>query len=168
MNKHILEKLHFIGGITPVNLATGANNGDVVSLKNFGRMAVVLYKGAGAAAEDIVIKVEQCSSVAASDPKPLNFTRVDIMSTSPALTALNEFTTVTQAEANSFSASTLGENEAIVVIDFKAEDLDVDNGFDCLRATIADAGTTSQIGGVLYIGHEPRYATVPMKSAIVD
>jgi len=44
----------------------------------------------------------------------------------------------------------------------------VDNGFDCVNVSVDDVGDTSQIGHILYILTEPRYASEPMPSAIVD
>lgn len=168
LNQHILEKMQIVAGIIPINLATGANDGDWVSMKNFGRCAVVVFKGAGVDPEDPVIKVEQATVVAGSDAKALTFTRIDVIAASPALTALGVFTTATQSAANSYSTSTLAENQAIAVIDIKAEDLDIDGGFDCIRVRIADVGTTSQIGCALYLMHEPRYASATLPSVIVD
>ena len=62
----------------------------------------------------------------------------------------------------------VGTVEGIIVIDVAAEDLDIDGGFDCLRATIADVGTTAQIGGMLYFLHEPRNASATLPTAIED
>ncbi len=44
------------------------------------------------------------------------------------------------------------------------------NGFDCVRATIADVGAAAQPGDLLYILSQPRYAhgAENMPSAIVD
>jgi hypothetical protein len=84
------------------------------------------------------------------------------------LSALGTFTQNTQAAANTYVDAVSAESEAIMVIDIKAEDLDIANGFDCLRCTIADVGTTSQIGGVLYLLHEPRYGSGTLPSAIAD
>ncbi len=51
-----------------------------------------------------------------------------------------------------------------------AADLDVDNDFDCIRATIADVGAAAQPEDLLYILSEPRFGDAPenMLSAIVD
>ena len=54
------------------------------------------------------------------------------------------------------------------MIDVLAEDLDIDNGFDCLRASLADVGVVAQLGAMPYLLHEPRYASDPLPSAIVD
>ena len=74
----------------------------------------------------------------------------------------------TQAAANTFALTSDAALQAIAVIDVKAEDLDIDNGFDCLQANVADVGTNSQIGCILYFLHEPRDQVAPLASAIID
>lgn len=165
MNRHFLEKAQIVGAITPVNMASGANNGDWISMKNYGRCAIVLFKGTGTAAEDPVITLQQATDVAGTSSKSLTFTRIDYKAGT--LSSVSQFTTVNQAAAGNYTLDA-GELEAIAVIDIKAEDLDKSNGFDCLRCNIADVGTTSQIGGVLYFLHEPRFASATLPGAITD
>lgn len=168
MNKHFLEKMQVVGGVTPVNLAAGTTVGDFVSMKNYGRCAIVLYKGIGGASEDTTITIDQAVDVAGSGTvKVVEFTRADYKA-GTLLTAVGTFTTVEQAAAGTYLLSGIGTYEGIVVIDIKAEDLDIDGGFDCIRAKMSDPGTTAQLGGLLYFLHEPRNAKPTMDSAIVD
>jgi hypothetical protein len=51
----------------------------------------------------------------------------------------------------------MGETAQVVVIDISVEDMDVANGYDWLQANIADTGSTSKIGAMFYILHDPRY-----------
>lgn len=155
MNRHLLEKVQIAGGFTPVDMATGANTGNWVSLKGYGRCSIVLFKGRGASAEPPTITLAQATEVAGTTSKSLTFTRID--QKTGTLSAIGVFTTTTQAAASTYALAA-GNTEVIAVVDIKAEDLDIANGYDCLRCTIADVGTTSQIGGVLYLLHEPRYA----------
>ena len=127
MSLHFLEKCQIVSGFVPVNLATAVNTGDYVSLKNYGRCAVVFFAAAGTAGDDPTI-------------------------------------TLTQAQ----DVSGTGVIQKIWVIDAQAEDLDIANGFDCLKAEVSDAGANSQIGGLLYILHEPRFASDPLPSAIAN
>jgi len=60
------------------------------------------------------------------------------------------------------------EAEAIIAVDIKAEDLDVDNDFDCVRLDVADVGSNAQLGCGFYILYEPRSAEEPALSAIAD
>lgn len=167
MNRHFNEKVNIVPAVMPVNLATGANTGDWVCMKYYGRCAIVFIAGVGAASQDPTITVLQATTITGTSSKALNFTRIDTKQGS-ALTAVGQFTTVTQAAANTYTSDTSGETQKVWVIDIKAEDLDIDNGFDCVSVTMADVGTASQVGTLLFMMHEPREATAPLPSAIIN
>lgn len=166
MNEHILEKIDIVPAFVPINIGT-ARTGDTISMKNHGRCAIVFFGAAGTASEDPTITVEQCSSVAPSNAKSLTFTRVDTKQGAD-LAAVGTWTKVTQSAANTYTNLTAAEQQKIWVVDIKAEDLDVDGGFDCIRVSVGDAGSTNQIAAGLYILHEPRYAKEGGVSAIAD
>lgn len=166
MNQHILEKMQIVAGIIPVDMSTAANNGDYVSMKNFGRCAIVVFKAIGTAGDDPTITVSQASDVSGTGVKALNFTRVDYKLGTQ--TGIGTFTTATPAAGNTYVDAASAEAQMLAVIDIKAEDLDMENGFDCLRVSIADIGTNAQLGCALYLLHEPRFATNPLPSAIID
>ncbi|MFN4017613.1 MAG: hypothetical protein ACK4JB_19895 [Reyranella sp.] len=167
MNKHILEKTQIVAGIIPVDTQSGANNGDWVSLKGYGRCAVVFYKAAGVAGDDPVFTLRQAQDVSGTGAKALDFTRIDTKV--GAQTGIGQFTTNTQAAANTYTDAASAEAQAIMVVDIKAEDLDVDGGFDCVQLQIPDTGSAgAQLGCALYLLHEPRYGTIPLPSAIAD
>lgn len=161
----LVEKAQIQPAAAPVNLATAGMTGDWVSLANYRRCAVVFNKGVGAASQDTTITLLQATSAAGAGSKALNFTRVDTKQAS-ALSAVGQFTTVTQAAGNTYTSNTSGEDEALWVIDIDSDSLDVANGFKFISATVADPGTNSQIANILYILHEPRYGDVPLPSAI--
>ena len=165
MNQHLLEKLQIAAGVVHFDMAAGPAQGDWVSLKTYGRCAVVLVKTPGAAGEDPVLNLEQATDVAGTDAKALTFDRIDIKEGD--LSAIGTFTKLPHG-ISSYTGAGSAQSEAIWAIDVKAEDLDIDNGFDCLRASLADVGVTSQLATVLYLLHEPRYAGDPLPSAIVD
>jgi hypothetical protein len=166
-NQHILEKMQIVPCIVPVNLATGANTGDWVSLKNYKRCAVVFVKGAGTGGQDPTLTFLQATTVAGAGSKNLTSVTRGDRKAATALTSVGTFTTVTQAAANTFTA-TDGAAQALWVVDIKAEDLDIDGGFDCMQVNIADPGTGTALGSVLYLLHDPRDVAVPLASAIVD
>ena len=124
-------------------------------------------QAAGTAGDDPTITLVQAQDVAATGEKPLNFTRIDTKQGAD-LTAVGTFTTVIQAAANTYTDATSAEVQAIWVIDIKSEDLDVDNGFDCIKASVSDVGTNAQLGCLLYIGHDPRLVAAPLASAIAN
>jgi hypothetical protein len=166
MNQHFLEKTQVVSGFVPINMATGANAGDRVSLKNYGRCAIIFFKAAGTDGDDPTLTLQQHTAVSGGWTKDLDFTRIDVKQGT--LTSVGQFTTVTQAAADDYTDATSAEVQAIWVIDVLAEHLDVDGGYDCISATVGDVGTNAQLGCLLYMLHEPRYASGTLPSAIID
>lgn len=165
MNKHILEKIEIVPGFVPINIGT-ARTGDVCSLKNYGRIAVVFFGDVGVNGEDPTLTIQQAKSVAPSNAKDITFTRVDTKQGT--LTSVGTWTKVTQAAAATYTNTDAGGQQKVWVVDIKAEDLDVDNGFDCIYASISDAGTATSLACLLYILHEPRFVKEGGVSAIAD
>jgi hypothetical protein len=165
-NLRFLEKNQIVQAIDPVDLNSGANAGDWVSLKNYHRCAVVVEANNGTAANDITLTLLQATDVSGSDSKALNFTRIDVKQATD-IGAVAQFTEVTQAAANTYTSATNGESELIYVIDFLDTDLDVDGGFDCIQLSINQAGA-AKVGSALYILHDPKYGTDPGLGAIAD
>lgn len=176
MNRHFVEKNQVCQGVLPVDFQTGANNGDWVSLKEFGRCAIVFFKAIGTAGDDPVLTLKQASDVAGTGAKALNITDVRKKQAATNLLAVGQFTQSTSGSpatndtfsTNTWTNSDLAEQAAIVVIDVKAEDLDLANSFDCIQLSVADIGGNAQLATFLYFLHEPRYALAALPSAIVD
>ena len=170
MNKLLLESLQIVSGFVPIDMKTGANTGDIVSMKGYRRLAVVFFKAAGTGGDDPTLTIEQMTDVSnsQSDNKALNFTT--IYSKEGTQTSIGQWTKTTQAAANTYTNATLAEKQAIIVVEFKAEDLDIDNNFDCVRASVADVGTNAQLGCLLYLLGDPIESQAPenMLSAIAD
>ncbi len=176
VNLHFLEKNQVVSAFVPVAMNAGAPSVDWVSLKDYGRCAIVFFKAIGTAGDDPTITLLQAKTVAGGSSKGLTITRIDKKQAATNLLATGTFTTSTSTSAasndtfatNTWTNSDLAEQPAVIVIDVKAEDLDIDNDFDCLSFTIADVGTNAQLGCALFFLHEPKYAAVPLPSAIVD
>lgn len=165
MSLHILDKIDLVSGIVPINIGS-ARSSDVISMKNHGRCAIYFHKAAGSASEDPTITVLQATSITPSSAKAVNFT--DVYTKQGTLTSVGTWTKTTQAAGNTYTNATASENEACWVIDISADMLDVDNGFDCLQVTIADAGSVNQLAALTFILHEPRYAKSGGISAIAN
>lgn len=163
MNALFAERCNIVPLIMPVNLATGANTGDFVCMKNYDRMTIVFLAGVGAAAQDPTLTVLQATSDGGST-KALDFTRLDVKQAS-ALTSVGTYTAVTQAAGNTYTEATSGEKQKLWQVDITGDMLDRDNGYDWVQVTIADTGSTSQIGCVFAIMGDTRYAG-PLLTAI--
>lgn len=176
MNKLFVEGHQVVAGFVPVAMNSGAPTIDWVSMKNYGRCTVIFFKAIGTAGDDPTLTFKQATSVAPSNAKALAVSRIDKKQGTQ--TSIGQFTKSTAdspATNDTFNTtngtwtnSDLAENQAIIVADIKAEDLDADNGFDCVSVTIADVGTNAQLGCLLFILSEPRYEASPLLSAIAD
>lgn len=161
--------IDIIPAIVPADLQT-ARDGDWVSLKNAQGCAVVVYKGAGTAGDDPSITIEQASDVAGTGAKVLNAIS-EFYKKIGTLTSVGTWTKVTQTADELVTVDTVSaEAEGIWVFNIENDQLDVDNGFDCLRVRIADTGTNAQLGCAFYILHGLRFAATPanLPSAIAD
>jgi len=165
MNQHFLEKVQIASGFVPVDLQTGANAGDWVNMENYGRCAVVFFAAVGTAGDDPTLTLLQATDVAGTGSKAVTFTRVDHKQGAD-LEAVGQFTEVSQTAANTYTDATSAEILKIWVVDIMAEDLDIDGGFSCLNAAVADVGLNAQLGCMLYMLHDPRIVTAALPSAI--
>lgn len=166
LNNLLAEEAQIVAGFGPADMAAAASTGDWVSLKGYERCTVVFFKGAGTAGDDPVLTLSQAQDVAGTGAKALNFTRVDVKQGT--LANVGTFTAVTQAAANTYTEATSAEAAAIWLVEVSGEMLDVDGGFDCIRASVADTGTNPQLGACLYVLRGARYGRNPLPSAIAD
>jgi hypothetical protein len=154
MNSLILERFQIVEGFPAVNLATAANNGDYVSLKHAARVAVVFTSGIGTAGEDPVLTIQQASDVSGTGAKALNIPTASAFKKQAAtsLAAVAAWSSASgDVSTNTLTNATSAEESALWVVEFTADELDVDNGFDCIRATVADVGTGAQTGYLFYL-----------------
>lgn len=166
MNALFAERFNVCSGFVPINMAAGAPTSDIVSLKNYNRCTILFFAAAGTGGDDPTITVTQKTAVGGTTSKAVNFTTVH--KKQGTLASVGQYTKVEAAAGNTFTHADLAEQQKIILIDITGEMLDVDGGYDCVQATVADVGTNSQLGGLLYILSEPRFATDTLPSAIVD
>ena len=160
---NIFDSVNFAEGFLPVNMATAANDGDWVSLKNYQAVGIILFSGPGASAEPATITLEQALDVSGGSAKALTISRYHKKQAATNLQAVGTWTIVTQTAAATVAlgSGADGDKAAIVGIWIKSEDLDADGGFDCVRARVADVGLTAQTGAILYALCNPRFKPVP-------
>jgi len=220
----LVQQQHVVPAVWPVDLNTGANAGDYVSMKNYKHLTVIItINTAGGTA---VVTMVQAKDVAATGAKALTFaeywmTGAKWKFTSPSgaftvgetvtgaggasgvvaevgadyilvytvnATAVVDGETLTGGTSGiTATADGIGINEDILlrlacsstfttpavatrtyVIEIDAQMLDVAGDFDCVRLNIAKMGTGSGIGAAVYILSEPRFAGIPMETAIYD
>lgn len=168
-NSLLLERFQIAEGILPIALTT-ARTGRVVSMRNYRRMGVLFYKGIGTASDDPTITILQGTDIAFGTNKALTFTSIWVKQDLTKLSDVAQWTKVTQSAANTYTDATSAEQAAMWWVEFQQSDLDIANGYDCIRASLSDVGTNSQIGCVLYFGGDPIYPAAPenMRGMVAD
>ena len=161
----MLDLMQIASGFVPVDLSAGANNGGWVDLKGYNRLLIVFYKGAaGSGTEDPTVTVLQASDVSGTGSKALNianvWTKINVD-----LTTIGQFTGA--PSANTFTVAGSAQLSAIWVIEILASDLDINNGFSCVQANVADVGSIAQLGCLLYVFGEARQSDTPALNASV-
>ena len=166
-----LETMMIVPAIRPVDLQDGANNGDFVSLKNYAHCAVVFHSAVGTGGDDPTINLNQATDVSGTSSKSLSvIDTIYVKQAATSLASTGQSSKVTQSAAATYTEATSAEQEALWVVEFDADELDVDNGFDCVQLTVADIGSNAQLGAAYYILTQPRFPAAPenMLSAIGD
>ena len=162
-NELILERMQIALGFAPIALTT-ARTGDAVSIKSYRRVGVLFLKAVGTASDDPTLTILQGTDIAFGTSKALNFSDVYVKQDLTKLSDVGQWTKVTRTGGsitNTYTDDTSAEQQAMWWVEFKAEDFDQDNGYDCIRASISDVGTNSQLGCVLYFGADPLYPASP-------
>ena len=142
LNANISEQIKFVLGL-PSAVPNNATP-DYVSLKNFERVAIVIAVKNGATVTGSAITLLQATSVAGAGEKPLAFAKAYRNIDADAADALSEFAVA----SNAFTTANTDSKNLMYVIEVKAEDLDVNNGFDCIRLGVGNA--TAATVSVLY------------------
>lgn len=158
-----------VPAIVPLDLQT-ARTGDWVSLKNAQGVCIVFFKAAGTAGDDPTLTFQQATDVAGTSAKNLSVVTT-VHKKQGTLTSVGAWTTVTQASAATYAGDgTSAEEQAVYVVEIEADQLDVDNGFDCVNVSCSDVGTNAQLGCALYLLYGLRHQAAPanLLSAIVD
>jgi hypothetical protein len=154
------ENINVASGLTVVDLATGANAGDVVHMDYWGECLVLLVKEAGAAGEPPIITVEQTQEIGGT-PKALTIRGGSYVKKGANLQAVGDWTKTAMTTANTLNL-TAGDTEAIVAMHIRSADLDMANGYNCIKVSVAKTGATAgQLGTLLYIMGSPRYTPPP-------
>lgn len=135
----------------PVNMATAANNGDWVPMRLDRKLVILFFKNAaGSGTEDPAITVTQASDSAGAGAKALNIPAGRSFTKTDADLATVGFVAGAPA-TNTLTVASSAQKQGIWIIELETADLDVAGGFTHVRASVADVGSTSQIGCLVYL-----------------
>jgi hypothetical protein len=154
----IIERFQFIPVMLPVDSNDAAVTGDYICLKGAKRVGVLVQMGIGTASSDLDIALYQATTVAGGSAKVLNclqtgrIYRLAAATDLATLQALTAITKVTQATADElYEPADSGELGGWMYVEVEPQDLDVDGGFDCIRADLTDPGAAKIVAACYVI-----------------
>lgn len=151
-----------VTGIAPVAMATTAGDADYVSLKGYKSCSIILSVKNGSTVTGCAVTLKQATAVAGTGEKALAFTKMWANIDAAASDTLVE----TAVTSNTFTTDATNTKDLLYVMEVDATDLDVANGFDCLR--LDGLLMANAVGSVTYILNGPRYSSPLAVSAITD
>ena len=159
-----------VAGILPLDLQT-ARTGDWVSLKNATGVTILIIKGAGTDGDDQTFTFEQADSVSGTAKNLATIAQYWQKEAATDLTGTGVWTRVTQTAAATVApGDPSAQDAAMYVFYIPADQLDVDNGYDCVRVSNDGAGSNAQLGAAIYILDGLRYPAAPenVPNSIID
>ena len=130
-NNSSVEKVYRVRAFAPQDINGATLNEDVVSLKGYEHIDVVI--SVGNVAGDITVTLKQSSDVAGTGEKALAFD------------AMWKDQTKTTVTSDTFDIAAASDDNSIFVIPIDASELDVDNGFDCIRVDLTDPAAAALV-----------------------
>ena len=162
LNAALAEQAKIVVGCAPAALATTAGDGDYVSMKNYRRLTILIPVLNATTVTGGAVTLLQAQDVAATGAKALAMTRMWANTDAAASDAL----TKTAVVSDTFTTSTTNSKILLYVVEVLAEDLDVANGFDCVRVDVASMANA--VGAAIYILDGARYGGTTPPAAITD
>lgn len=158
LNANLSEQVKVVTGL--LSTVPSTSTPDYVSLKNYERCMVLIQVKNATTVTGSAITLKQATSVAAGSEKALAFTKAYRNIDTADADALAEFAVT----SNTFTTDSTNSKNLMYVIEVKGEDLDVNNGFDCIRVGTGDA--TAATVSVTYLLFGAKFPTTG--SAITD
>lgn len=159
---NLIDRNKIVTGIAPVAMATTAGDADYVSMKGHQHLTILLSVKNGTTVTGCAVTLKQATAVAGTSEKALAFDKMWANIDAGASDTLVE----TAVTSNTFTTDTTNSKDLLYVMEIEADDLDVANGFDCVR--LDGLLMANAVGSVTYVLSEPRYSSGLAISAITD
>ena len=162
MNPNVLlaEQTKIVTGLAAVVPSTSTP--DYVSMKGYSKLTAIIMVKNATTVTGSAITLKQATAVAGTSEKALAFTRV-LANTDVAAT---EALTAATVSENTFTTDATNSKNLMYVVEINDTDLDLDNGFDCVRVGTGDA--TAATVSVLYILWPAKYGKGTPLTAIAN
>jgi hypothetical protein len=160
---NLTDKAKIVFG-SPIIGALATTNGDCdyVSMKGYERLTIVIAVDNATTVTGGAVTLKQATAVAGTGEQELAFS--EMWANTDAATT--DTLTRTAVTSNTFTTLTTDNRNLLYVIEVKAEDLDIVDGYDCVRVDVLSMANA--VGFVQYILHGPRYASPVAIAAITD
>jgi hypothetical protein len=149
----LIDDAKIIVGASNGILTTTVGDTDYVSMKGYERLTILVAILNATTVTGTTITLKQATAVAGTGEKALAFSTVY----SNVDVAAGEALTATAVTSNTFTTDTTNSKSLLYVIEVSASDLDVTNGFDCVR--LDGTGAVASLGTVIYLMRGQRYST---------
>lgn len=136
MNRGFIDSVAVVQAIAPKDATGAAQTGAAVSLKGYERVAVVINVGTLTGSDAMTVTLAQATDIAFGTTKALTFARFrknGVVVASGTLTVANT------------------DSNAQYVIEVPAQQLDVQNGYDCLRVAVSSPGAHASLISANYL-----------------
>ena len=157
MSALLMEKLRFAKGIDPVaNAFASTVRSDVYNMSAWYRALFVIYTGVGATGTT-TITVNACDNVTPSTRSAIAFRYREILTgdTEGAVTL-----------ATSAGYATTAGSSKIILVEVDASQLSA-SGYGFVELTAVESVASAVLGGIMFIGGEPRYRAAIAATVIV-
>lgn len=145
LNGRLDEQVYHVQAAADLLFTSTAGDTKYVSMKNFRKMQIIIDIANGTTVTGSTVTLKQASAIAGTGEKALAFTRM----LSNIDTAASQVMTETAVTANTFTTDTTNSKNLRYIIEVNAEDLDVANGFDCVRVDGTGHAATASRGFVV-------------------
>ena len=155
VNARLDEQVQTVVAAAGLLLTSTLGDTTYVSMKGYQRCQIIISIADGTTVTGSTITLKQATAVAGTSEKELAFTRMLANTDYVASKTMTE----TAVTSNTFTTQTTNSKDSLYIIDVDASDLDVANGFDCLRVdATGHAATASRGCVVLYNLYGARYS----------
>lgn len=157
-NFFLHENASPVWAIEPKNYTGAAATTFYGSLKNYNSVCFLIQTGAWAAGT-AAVTLAQATAVAGTATKALAFAKIWTK------TSTDDLPTEVTVTSNTFNLDTANK---LYIIEVKASDLDLNNGFDVVGLAVATPGANADVYGAIAIFTSPRFAQKSPPTVLTD
>lgn len=158
----LIDKTKPVLGCAPAALTGAAGDGDYVSLKQFQRLSIIIAVDNATTVTGGAVTLKQATAVAGTAEKALAFDTVWANIDTGASDTLVE----TAVVSDTFTTDSTNNKNLLYVLEVNDADLDIANGFDCVRIDVASMANA--VGSVVYVMGVPNHNPALNLEAITD